>query len=282
MVQEFKQHLEKILSLFDSLDLDDEYKRRLAVKPLYDYFQRVLLEVGDQLCGLHRNSLKSCHLKTRWVLVNGTLEMVEKNASRWDKLVITINNERMSCEHNDYYFPPKQALLETRKHATEFANWALESGKKYHEKSEGFTFTQEFAATSRWYIAQAERITSELGETSPFCVKEDYYLDGIENGYSKLKALSNALVPRSRGVRNVNELTREDLSNLTDLVRIVERVDARENIMVARSTCPKCGSQIVETEKYFGGSGEEEPHAVFYRVGCDQCNYVLDTETIDL
>jgi hypothetical protein len=39
---------------------------------------------------------------------------------------------------------------------------------------------------------------------------------------------------------------------------------------------------MVETEEYVGGSEESEPHAVIYRFGCDKCDYVFDTETIDL
>lgn len=88
--------------------------------------------------------------------------------------------------------------------------------------------------------------------------------------------------PRSLRVRDLNELTKEDLSDLIDLVKVVERVNSSESAMLARSTCPKCGSKMVETEEYVGGSEESEPHAVIYRFGCDKCDYVFDTETIDL
>jgi hypothetical protein len=258
MVQEFRQQLERILASFDSIDLDDEYNRRLAVKPLYDYFQRILLEVGNQLCDLYRNSLGNCHLEARWITVKGALEMIE-DASRWDKLVSTIHNARMSSEHNDYSSPSKQALLDVRKQAAEFANWILEIGQKYHEKSKGFTFIQKYAAISGWYVGQAERIVSKLGENPPFCVKEDYELVGDENSYSKLKALIETVGSRSLRVCGLNELTKEDLSNLIYLVRVVERVDASENVMLAQSTCPKCGSKIVETQNYVGGSNQEDP-----------------------
>jgi len=281
MVQEFKQQLDRILASFDSIDLDDEYKRRLAVKPLYDYFQRILLEVGNQLCGLYRNSLRNCHLGARWAAVKGALETIE-DASKWDKLVSTIHNERMSSEHNDYSSPPKQALLDVRKQAVEFANWTLNIGQKCHEKSKGFTFIQEYAAISRWYVGEAERIVTELGEAPPFCVKEDYYLVGAENSYSRLKTLNDAVGSRSLSVRSVDELTKEDLGSLIDLIRVVERVDASENVVLSQSKCPKCGGNIGETQKYVGGSEEEEPHAIFYRVGCDKCDYVFDTKTIDL
>jgi hypothetical protein len=281
MVEEFRQQLKGILASFDSISLDDEYKRRLAVKPLYDYFQIILLEVGNQLCDLHRNSLSSCHLEARWVIVKGALEMVE-DPSRWNELIRAIYNMRMSTEHSDYSFPSKQSLRDIRKHAVEFADWALEIGKKYHEKSKGFTFLQEYEAISRWFIGQAERIASKLGESPPFCVKEDYELTGNEGSYGRLKELMNTIDSRSRTVRGINELTKEDLSNLIDLVRLIERVEARENFMVAQSMCPRCGGKIVETQKYIGGSEEEAPHAIFYRVGCDKCDYVLDTETIDL
>jgi len=281
MVQEFKQQLDRILASFDSIDLDDEYKRRLAVKPLYDFFQIALLEVGNQMCGLYRNSLRNCHLEARWIAVKSVLEIIG-DASRWDKLVRTIHNERMSSEHNDYSSPSKQALLDVRKQAGEFADWVLDLGQRYYKESKGFTFIQEFAASSRWYVGQAERILSELGETPPFCVKEDFYLAGFENSYNRLKALNDAVDTRSLAVRSVNELTKEDLSNLVNLIRIVERVDANESVMLSQSKCPKCGGNIVETEKYVGGLEAEEPNAIFYRVGCDKCDYVFDTETIDL
>ena len=280
MVQEFKQQLEKILGSFDSIELEDEYKRRLAVKPLYDYFQRILLEVGNQMCGFYRNSLRNCHLEARWIVVRGALEMIE-DPSRWNKLVNTIHNERMSSEHNDYSSPSKAALLDVRKQATEFANWVLDVGQKYYEQSKGFTFIQEFAASSRWYVGQAERIISELGENPPFCIKEDFNLVGGEN-YKRLRPLNESVSSRSLAIRSIDELTKEDLSNLVDLVRIVERVDASENVMLSQSKCPRCGGNIAETQRFIGGSEEEEDHAIFYRIGCDKCDYVLDTETIDL
>jgi hypothetical protein len=281
MVEKFKQQLDEILASFDAIRLDDEYKRRLAVKPLYDYFQRTLLEVGNQLCGFYRNSLKSCHLKARWIVVKGALEIIE-DASRWDKLVRTIHNERMSSEHNDYSSPSKQSLIDVRNQAPEFANWVLDTGQKYHEQSEGFTFVQEFRASSRWYTGQAERIISELGEDSPFCIKEDFNLVGGENSYKRLVALNDAVGSRSLAVRSLDELTKEDLSNLVDLVRIVERVDASENFVLSESKCPRCGGNITGTQKSVGGSEEEEPYAIFYRIGCDKCDYELDTETVDL
>ncbi len=281
MVQRFKEQLLSILASFDSMNLDDEYQRRVAVKPLYDYFQRLLLEVGNQLCGLYRRSLENCHLEARWTAVKSSLEMIE-NFAQWDKLVSTIHNARMSSEHNDYLSPSKHALLYVREQAVEFANLVLDIGQKYHRQSQGFTLVQEYAAVSRWYVGQAGKILAQLGENPPFCVKEDSEFLGNENPYRKLKTLANTLDSRSRDIRSIEGLDKEDLRNLIELTRLVERVDASENLLLDQSTCPKCGGNIVETENYVGGPDEEEPHAIFYKIGCDKCDYVLDTETIGL
>ena len=54
---DLNMYLEMPLKDFDKLDLEQEYQRRIAVRPLYDFLQRLVLEVGVNTCHITRDTL---------------------------------------------------------------------------------------------------------------------------------------------------------------------------------------------------------------------------------
>lgn len=282
MTKTFEKYLSDILDTFDSIDLDTEYKKRVAVKPLYDYFQILILEVAVHLCGLNRNSMRNYHLKTRWDMIKRCLRLTEDPES-WDALIYGLQKMRSSIEHNDYKLPSKVALLQTRKRAQQFKEWLLKVGKQYHKESKGFSFIQKFSVVSDWYIVQADWFLHKYGKEPPYSVKTDILLPEKEDTYKRLESLKNSIESRTREIDDIKDLKKEDLDNLVELVKEIERLDARENVFLQFNTCPKCGGKIVETETEFGGTPDDPmPSAITYRIGCENCDYEVVSETIEI
>lgn len=275
-------HLRAILDTFDSFDLGNEYQRRTAVKPLHDYFQILIIEVAVHLCGQSRNSLKNCHLKARWNMTKSCLGQVE-NPTRWDELIYALHNIRSSTEHTDYKVPSKTALQHIREQVPEFKDWILRIGKLYYKRSKGFSFIQKFSILAEWYIRQADWMIHLFGDKTPYCLEREIVLPGEEHPYKRVRSLRDALESRNREIDSIDDLKQDDLDKLVELVKIIERLDARESVLLQQNVCPKCGSKIVTTQRQVGGSSEDStPYAVIYRIGCENCDYLVDSETIEV
>jgi len=282
MTKTFEEYLAGFLDTFDSIDLDNEYKKRMAVKPLYDYFQILILETAVQFCGQNRNSLKPCHLKTRWDMIKNCLKFIE-DPKKWDELINELYNMRSSVEHNDYDIPNETTLLRVKERASEFKDWVLRVGRRYYEESKGFSFIQKYTVLSRWYIDQADWMLHLYGEKIPYSVKGDYVFFEDEHPYERLKSLRDGIETRIREIDSIDDLKQGDLDNLVDLIKEIERLDAKEDVLLRFRICPKCGGKIINTERGVGGSPEDPiPYAVVYRVGCENCDYELNSETIEL
>lgn len=278
----FDKYLEGVLTTFDSMNLENEHDRRVAVKPLYDYFQILILEVAVHLCGLNRNSMKNCHLKSRWDMIKSALLLIE-DPTRWDELINRLQNTRSSVEHNDYEVPSKVALDDTRKQAPMFKEWVVAIGQKYLKESKGFSFIQEYFGLSRWYITQAEWTLDQYGEKPPYAVRTYSVSEEEKHSYGMLESLKERLNSRIPEIHYMNDLKKEDLNDLVQLIKETERLDAKETVLLHFNVCPKCGGKVGETETSVGGSIDDPmPTAVIYRVGCEKCDYELHSETIDV
>ena len=274
--------LTEILNAFDSLDLDKEQQRRASVMSLYDYFRILTLEVGVPLCGINRNVLKQYLLRQRWQAVKECLSEIE-DPSRWDEIIFRLHKMRNKIEHTDYRIPSKAALLEIRRRAPEFKAWITRVGKQYYGKSEGFSFIQKYSLLSSWYTGQADWMISLFGDEPPYCVEREIVLPGEEPPYERLKSLRDAVESRSHDIDSIDDLTQDDLGNLVELIKVIERLDARESVFLQQNICPKCGGKITQTQRAVGGSAEEPmPYAVIYRIGCENCDYEIDSETIEV
>jgi len=283
MTSPVEENLQEIVKILDSVNLDEKYQRRVAVKLLYDYFQMLTLEVAVHFCGLNRDSIKSYHLGTRWKAVRDRLRLVE-DPKQWDKFVYELSNMRDRVEHNDYEYPEKASVRRIKGVASDFKNWLIKAGNQYHEKSSGWSFIQKFVLVSQSYIAQADWMLHLYGEEPPYSAKSDIVLPGQDFPYKGLGVLRSTLDARTRELGKIEDLKNEDIDNLVDLVKEVERLDAKENILLRLNICPKCGGKIVETQSAIAGGNPEDPevYAIVYRVGCEKCDYELNSETVDV
>lgn len=272
-----------LLQTFDLLKLNNIHERRTACKPLYHYFQKLMLEIGVVFCNLDQNSLRTSHLKNRWRNIKYCLSCIE-DPKRWDALINEMNNIRQKVEHNDYFDLRPERLTEIRKKAPEFKEWLICTSKEYYKKSAKFTFKEAFYHILNRYAREAGEIIQEYGEKTPYvaCKPRDYsgYLE--ENSYLRLSELTKAL---QRKLENISKLEDIECSNLEKLIQIVEIISSfrgKEEILLRYYVCPKCGSKIEENQRYFGGGREDqpEPDGVYIRVGCEKCDYVVHSETI--
>lgn len=276
-----EERLTVILDTFDSFDLDKEYRRRASVKPLYDYFQTLVLEVAVRFCGLSRNVLGHYFLLERWKIITDCLGEIE-DPNRWDEMISALHHMRTKTEHTPYKCPSKTALLQIRQRVPEFRDWIISVGKQYYGESKGFSIIQRYSILSRLYIGQADWMIYLFGNEIPYCAEKEFALPGEEHSYERLKPLRDAIESRNREIKSIQDLSQEDLINLAELIKITERLDARESVFLQQNICPKCGGKITQTQRAIGGSEDSMPYAVVYRIGCKDCDYEIDSETIDI
>ncbi len=282
MTQSSDDSLDLIIRKYDEINLEDDYNRRWAVKPLYDFFMRIILEVGVRLCEQHRNTYKNLALKTRWDIIKNCLSIVEE-PSQWDQVIYTLQKERVRVEHNDYYIPDETVLGSIRENAFEFKDWVIENGKKYFRMSEGFSFLQKFNGIVRVYISRADYILGTFGNSLPTFAENDFVPYGEEHPYLRLSEVRDFLQKRVFEIKSIDDLQKEDLENLVTMITQTERLDVKETSYLERNICPKCGSNIIDTEKAYGGSIDDPiPTTIVYRVGCENCDYEVHVENIEI
>jgi hypothetical protein len=159
---EFSRRLE----IFDRQELNDIYGRRTTYKPLYEYFQKLTLEVGVEYCNLNRSTLLNYQLNTRWAVIKDMLAYVE-NPKIWDELISHMYKIRNGIEHNDFYDPNPKQLTEIRTKASEFKEWIIRVASEYYKISINFTFKQSFYQISKRYLYEAESMSMAV-KNSPF------------------------------------------------------------------------------------------------------------------
>lgn len=262
------------LSFFDSLPKNDVLSRRCACKPLYEYFMKLIFVVGKELLYLNKDSLKISHLLTRWKDVEVSLRSVD-NPDEWDKLIKKINKIRSKVEHNDDYDPQINDLTDIREKALEFQKWIIQKGTDYHKNHVNFTFTQTFILNLRLTLNKAEYIM-DLFEESKFELS-------MENEwYEELSVLYKRLIDREKEIIKGNKVKSLDLNDLMRLTRIIFFFEGKEYALLSKNICPVCGGNIRNTQKQYPSSDEEPPSEIYYRVGCDKCNYIVHDETINV
>lgn len=278
----FEDFLEGKLNIFYSIDLDDENKRRMALKPLHDYFQILILESGVHRCSLYRNSIEQMSLKARWDSLKRCLVLIEDPA-QWDMIIYALHKERIKVEHDNYHIPSKDILLSIAEKAREVKDWVLSASRKYFAESEGFSFIQVFSGEVSVYVGKSDWLLHQYGEMPPYSTENDYIPKGEEHPYTVIKSLRDYLLPRSLEIRSINDLESKDLKNLIELVKIIESLEAKESILITKGICPKCGKRIVDSQRAVGGPPDgSEPSTIIYRVGCENCDYELHYDTIDI
>lgn len=285
MTQENDDFLE-ILETFDRQRLNNIPARRTAYKPLYDYFQKLLMEIEVEFCNLKQETLQNYQLNTRWAIIKDHLIYIEPNfieeSKNWDKLIKDMYDIRNGVEHKDYYDPKKETLENIRLKAPNFTKWLVRAAKEYYKISTNFTFKQSFYIMSKRYLHEAQTIFEEYGEIPPYVLNSDY---SIELGNSPYQQFSELVISLSERIKkNLEDVERDDLEKLIQLVKIIYNFKGKEQVLRQFYICPRCGGKIKETESYYGGNTEDkpEPDGSHIRVGCQNCDYSIDNKFIDL
>lgn len=272
--------MRKYLDSYDDLPKEDSVTRRIASKPLYNYFQILLLEVGVRLCNCDRNRLSDFHLKTRWNEIKRVLSRDETETNRWDNIIHLINGIREKVEHNDYYDPSIKDLEKVREKALEFTSWITTTAKSYYHKSGGFSLLQSFRYRLFEYKDKAKWKLEEYGEKPQ--IATGYHDDFEKVTYRNLPDIIEQTEERLRETKTIKDITKSDIELLIGLVEFIAEFRCREEIAISKAICPKCGGKITETSQYIGGGYEEPPSEVYYRVGCEKCDYMLHDETFSI
>lgn len=281
MNMENKHDPSRYLEIFDTLKLNDVCERRTAYKPLYEFFQKLILEVGVELCELNRNSLKTFHLKSRWDTIKCCLSYIE-DPEIWDGVIYEISNIRQKVEHNDYCDPKPTRLAEIRKKAPNFKEWILKVAEEYYKKSKNFTFKEAFYRLSKWYIDEANCIIQEYSKNPPYVAKLDYPVE-FEDSYEQISELMKELQERLKSIAKLEDIEHLDLEKLIQIVKIISHFKGKEKILLKYRTCPKCGGKIKETREYFGGTPDyPEPDGIYIQISCEKCGYEVYSETINI
>jgi hypothetical protein len=269
-----------MLKTFDELKLDNIHERRMACKPLHDYFIILIRFVGVNLCELEESIVKMSSLKTRWENIKNCLEYVDE-PKYWDEIVDNLHKIRVKVEHQDYFDPSKEILLNIRKETPNFKEWIIKASGDYKLQSKNYTFIDTFYKHSNHYINEAKIILSEFGEKTPFAVRDEF--EFTSDTYQQLPILMEYLQKRIQ-LSKLQNIEVEDLENLIKIIKIVSNFRANEETLMSTGVCPKCGGDIKETQTYFGGGTEyqPEPDGVFIRIGCQECDYEIEQDTFNI
>jgi hypothetical protein len=264
--------------LINEMELKNTVERRTVIKPLYDYFQRLLRDIAVRKCGLDENTIKNTHLKVRWANVKACLECIE-DPTVWDELINRLQKIRSSVEHDDYADPKKRNIEFIKEKIPEFTRWIIDISHEYHKKSLKFTFKESFYARLHHSLRKAESIIYEYSMddsgSHPINLKDDY---------AQLKDIIQEYEDKIDKFNIENDLDKHDLDTLVKLNQILSRIEAAEDTLLELNICPKCGGKIGTTQKNIGGNTEDdpEPRGIFYRVGCQNCDYLIESEYIDI
>lgn len=272
-------YLSNLLETFDKLESCD-ITGRILYKPLYDYFMILIKELGAQRCGLDEKDLKQ-QLKTRWDNIRWCLEFIE-DPKIWDETIYMLHEIRRRIEHDDFYNPTETQLTNIRNIAPDFRDWIIHVTNEYYKKSKDFTIRETFNHQFNIHNAKALRMVHEYGAKPPFVDNPHLVPEFEESSYEKISKLAILLEKRTREIIKLEDINNSDFENLIKFVEIISNLEGKEEILLMNSVCPKCGGEIQTTQEYFGGNTEDqpEPDGVFVRVGCQECDYYIDQETI--
>jgi hypothetical protein len=275
MGEEAEQPFENLLKLYDEQRKDDSDSRRTAAKSLYDFFRRVLVSVGVDFCGLPGKPLKGLAVKGAWEEVKRSLAMVESTCSRWDELISNIQHVR-DKDHDIDYDPPLGNLEKLRKAAPDFRKWVLVAGNRLLGESKGWTLREHHNRVLEVYVDRAKYLLEQYGA-------ENGYMHEIIEGDSDLLAGVEAhLKAKRRESAQDAAMEFADIQDVGTICEIVGRVQGLESFLLSKGTCPKCGGKIKETEQAIGGGYDEPPSEVHLRTGCEDCEFELYSETINI
>lgn len=270
-----KHKLEDLLSHFDNTISDNPLLIRCAVTPLYEYYNKLLFEIGKNFCEFDEKLLIKYGLKTRWSFISFKLQKIE-DCSYGRKIITKLDFERNEVGHNDKHIPNINDLKKIRKKSSDFKKWVIDIGKKYQEKNKNFTFKEKFYDDYFFTIKDGDSLIREF-ENNPYISFE------YENLWNELRNTVRKLYSPIIKFNKLEDIKKSDLDNLLFMTKLIWRFKGREDMILHLNRCPKCGGKIIETSREFGGTIDDpEPDGFHYRVGCEKCDYYIDKGTESL
>lgn len=263
----------EIIDLINKLELNTMAERRMAIKPLYDYYQRLLREIAVEYCDFRDDKLKNTHLSPRWSLIKGRLEVVD-DPEKWNKLITTLANNRHSVEHSDYFDPKTVEIEYVTNGLSSFTKWLIDNAKEYQKESSNFTFKEAFLQNLCINVENATIILKEKNDNA----YENNRLD-LNDDYDYLSELVDDVKEIIKKIHSNEDIGRSDLLYLVDLTRTISIFKTIEDTLIELAICPRCGDEIKQTDEtlYTNGNSEDsEPYGYVYKVGCDNCGYLLE------
>jgi len=278
-----EQSYYRYIEIFDKLNVNGEYERRIFFKPLYDYLMCLVFDIGTNYCNLDSRSLKVGHLLTRWSNVKSCLSIVQ-NVSDKEDVIIKTNKLRGKIEHNDSFFPRKTDIQSIRNKIPEFYNFIVDIGIKYLKQSKNFTFKKHLYFSINKTLIEAESIIYEFNthnDNIPYIFQFEFGIKKEDNDYHNFIESIKQLNIRKEDIRKLDEIRNEDIDKLIQIEKKVTEIRTREEYLITQGNCPICGEDITETHhtNYTGPYDDPEPDSIDYRVGCKNCEYTLHSET---
>lgn len=268
----FDELLQIHLDLFDKADRGSVVARRAAYCFLYDYYQKILLEVGKGLCDVNEKSLHCSTVFKRWEMVRTRLKSVPGiNPDEWNRIVKKLDDIRQTVQHSDYEDASENDLMLIREKAPAFKVSIVQMGQEYNKKIQGLPVIDRFKRMLEVELEAAEIASRE------------FYTDmEVDFPFSFDPDLFNIVRTRLGEIKTIHDLKYTDFEDLSKLTRIGAVYRIKEDCSLRHNECPKCGGKIRETSTPQGGSSEDGPRSYFYRVGCEKCNYTIHSEVNDV
>jgi hypothetical protein len=269
--------IEMCLEAYDKADKSTIWGKRMALQPLYDYFQLLVLHVSSQV-DFDEKIISKMMIKQRWKYVSSKLLLVDNNLERWNEIINILNQSRQHVAHNDLEVPNIKNLDKVRLQAKKFKTWLFETAKKYQESKKSYTFTTAFISHIDGLYMSLLFIQEQIHRGDRDYIKKTSNLEFLNNVDNVIKDYKKRF-----DKPDVRELEIEDLQLLLNMRQLDAEWNSREYALLALDKCPMCNSNIKETQKDLGiDYGDGSPTSIKYRVGCEKCSYTLNEEVIDI
>ena len=132
-------------------------------------------------------------------------------------------------------------------------------------------------------ISDIDYALHQYGNELPFMFESDIVRREETHPYKDIRKTTYYVRNRIRKIKKENDLNKKDLESLLKIIRLSENINAKENILLNNGICPKCGGNLTQKQIYHGGSElNPEPYAITYIDGCEDCDFELNRETIDI